>query len=294
MAHAASIDIFAPQTYGLYESGDLIGTVDPTLLVFAKKNNIKVMPLVTNDGFAHGPFAEILTNPQKQQAAISAMVSEALKYGYWGWQIDFEQMGIAYRDSFTAFVRHTAAAMHQNGLTLSVAVFAQHSENPADYTNGLWSGAVGVYDYLALAPSVDFLSIMSYDDPVSLGPPATWAWYKKVLAFTLTKVPPEKISMGIPLYYWLWNDVTGEKIEAGGNEGIQNVFNKRYVTVRWSAKHHMPYLEYWKKGFPYTLWYENGRSVAEKIALIKKNKLYGFSAWALGLERPNVWDAVEE
>ena len=294
LAHAKSIDIFAPQTYGLYDTGELKGSVDPVLLDFAKKNNIKTMPLAINYGFSSDGYHPLLDDPKKQNAAIAALVVEAKHYGYSGWQLDFEQMDAADRDAFSAFVKKVYAAMQENGLMLSVAVFAKTSDNPADYPNDLWRKTIGVYDYGTLAANADFISIMSYDDPFSLGPPAGWLWYKKVLAYSMSKIPAEKISLGIPLYYWLWNDVTGEKIEAGGNEGIQNAFNKRAAVAHYSAKHHVPYLTFYKKGMEYVLWYENVQSVAEKIALIKKNKLHGFSAWALGLERPNVWSAVEQ
>ncbi len=292
LEHIKSIDIFAPQTYGLYDTGELVGSVDPALLAAAQKNGVRVMPLVTNDGFSRGAYQALLSDPGKQDAAIAALIAEAQRNGYWGWQIDFEQMDASYRAAFSAFVAKTAEALHARGLTLSVAVFAQHSENPADYTNNLWQNGVGVYDYAALGTSADFVSVMSYDDPLSAGPPAEWAWYKSVLEFSLKKIPAEKISFGIPLYYWLWNDTTGERIEAGGNAGIQHVFNTRRPFVRWSVKHHVPYLEYWKKGQNYTLWYENSDSIAYKLALIKKYRMYGFSAWALGLERPNVWYSV--
>ncbi len=292
LENAKSIDIFAPQTYGLYDTGELKGSVDPVLLDFAKKNNIKTMPLAINYGFSSDGYHPLLDDPEKQRAAITALVVEAKHYGYSGWQLDFEQMEAADRDAFSAFVKKVHAAMQENGLMLSVAVFAKISDNPADYPNGLWQKAIGVYDYSALAANADFVSIMSYDDPFSLGPPAGWLWYKKVLAYSMSKIPADKISLGIPLYYWLWNDVTGERIEAGGNAGIQNAFNKRVVAVHYSMKHRVPYLTFYKKGMEYVLWYENAQSVAEKIALIKKNKLHGFSAWALGLERPNVWSAV--
>ena len=47
-SHPSSIDIFAPQTYKVDENGFLAGSVEPDLLIFAKKNKIKVMPLAIN------------------------------------------------------------------------------------------------------------------------------------------------------------------------------------------------------------------------------------------------------
>jgi spore germination protein YaaH len=68
--------------------------------------------------------------------------------------------------------------LQKNNLKLSVAVIAQVSENPDDYPNNLWQRIIGVYDYSRLSFSSDFISIMSYDDPNSIGPVAGYAWLR--------------------------------------------------------------------------------------------------------------------
>jgi spore germination protein YaaH len=170
LAHPSSIDVFAPQVYAFADDGTLTGTLDPDLIAFAKKNKIKIMPLVTNDDFSPAITKAILTDPTKEATAISALIAEAKDRGYWGWHIDFEQMPAEDKDAFSAFVAKAAAALHASGLTLSVAVIAKVSDNPADYKGALWENLIGAYDYSALAASADFISVMAYDDPASTGP----------------------------------------------------------------------------------------------------------------------------
>ena len=55
------------------------------------------------------------------------------------------------------------AGLSHLGLVSSVAVVAQVSENPSDYKAGLWDKVIGAYDYQALGASVDFVSLMSYE-----------------------------------------------------------------------------------------------------------------------------------
>ncbi len=293
-AHPDSIDVLAPQAYSFNASGKLSGTIKPDILEFAKKQNIKIMPLVTNGNFSKTISHSILDDAAKQDAAISALVNEAKINGYWGWQFDFEQIDVSYRDKFSAFVKKTADKLRENNFILSVAVIAQTSENPSDYPNDIWQKIAGVFDYKSLGASADFISIMSYDDPGSIGPVARYSWLKQVLDYSITQIPASKISMGIPLYYWHWNNTTGARIGIGGRQGIYNIFSKHKVSTNYDTKLEAAFLTYWSRAKQYILWYENAKSVAKKIELVNQYKLHGFSAWALGLELPSVFSAMKK
>ncbi len=284
--------MIAPQSYALDSTGNLNGNVDAKVLAFAKNHKIKVMPLVTNGKFSEAEYKAILNDTSIQDKAINVLVTEAKNFGYLGWQIDFEEMDFSYRDKFSAFVKKAYNIMKQNNLIFSVAVIAKISDNPVDYPNDLWQKTIGVYDYETLSANSDFISLMSYDDPNSIGPVVEYSWLQRVLSYSLKFIPADKLSLGIPLYYWHWNDTTGEKIGAGGREGIYNAFSKHYVTAHYSTKEEAPYLSYWSHANKYIIWYENARSVKKKISLIKKFKLHGFSAWALGLELPSIYGSI--
>ena len=283
-----SIDVLAPQSYSFDGEGVLSGKVNPFVLSLAKIRDIKVMPLVTNKAFNQDHAHDFLDDSLMQRRAIDALVAEAKKFGFWGWQIDFEQMDASYRDKFSAFIKNLGDTFKKNNLVASVAVISQVSENPNDYPKNLWQKLIGVYDYSAIASSTDFISLMSYDDPNSQGPVAGYSWLNKTLEHTLSLVPPQKISLGIPLYYWVWNDTTGKLVDIGGYEGIIKAYKKHYITEHYSTAEQAPYLSWRGYGSDYKLWYENVASMKKKIELVKKNKLNGFSAWALGLEVPSI------
>ncbi len=283
-----AIDVLAPQSYTFKEDGTLVGDMSAYVLGYAKNKGIKIMPLVTNPNFSKNGVHSFLDDRLQQEKAIEGLVKEAKDRGYWGWQIDFEQMDFSYRDKFSKFVERFGDAMKENGLISSVAVVSQFSQNPSDYVKTLWQDLIGVYDYPTLASHIDFLSIMSYDDPDSEGPIARYSWLKKVLDYTLTQVPKEKISMGLALYYWLWNDATGKIVEIGGNGGVQEALKKHSMISGWNTAEQAPYFKYTSKKKHYTLWYESGKSIQIKLDLMKKYGLAGFSAWAIGLEVPSV------
>ena len=292
LAHPSSIDILAPQAYHFDINGILVGSVSPLVLAFTQKNNIKVMPVVTNGNFDAPSFTSILNDPTRQAAAIAMLVNEAKLYHYWGWQIDFEQMDVSYKDAYSTFIANTEAAFKQNNLELSVAVVGKTSDTPSDYPKNLWTNLIGVYDYTALASSSDFISIMSYDDPLSKGPVAPYPWFQSVLAYSLAHIPAQKISLGIPLYYWEWNSTTGKLVEVGGAAGIQHALLRPGATIGYDPLQHAEFLNYTAFGNIYTIWYENKQSIADMVSLVTQNNLQGFSAWALGLESPDVFNTL--
>ena len=108
----------------------------------------------------------------------------------------------------------------------------------------------------------------------------------------MTLVPKEKLSLGVPFYYWKRDDETQKIVGIGGYDGIKNVLKQPKVVAGYSIQEQAPFLRYSIKGKKYTLWYENGRSVKKKIELVKSYGLHGFSAWALGLEVPSVYKSL--
>lgn len=287
-----SIDVLAPQSYAINGEGKLESEINRDIVNFALLHGVKVMPLVTNKGFSQAAIKATLDDHNKQDEIISDLIAEARKQGYYGWQIDFEQMDETYRDKFTSFISKFGKAMKGAGLVSSVAVIAKISDNPADYKKDLWQKLIGVYDYSALSSSTDFVSVMSYDDPESKGPVARYSWLVKVIEYTKSRIPAEKISLGIPLYYWKWDDRTQKLVGIGGSEGIETAKQKYRVAIGYSATEKAPYMRYVQNKRNYTLWFENAESIGEKLKLISRYNLLGFSAWALGLEVPIVHQAI--
>lgn len=292
-AHPESIDILAPQSYSIDGEGNLSGEIAQEVLDFAVQKGIKVMPLVVNKSFGQMSLNIILNDLTKQDAVMIELVKEAKLKGYYGFQIDFEQMNISYKDKFSAFIKKFHDAMSENGLIASVAVISKISDIPSDYKNELWNNLIGVYDYAFLGANTDFVSIMSYDDPGSKGPIARDAWLKKVIAYSMLHIPKEKISLGVALYYWVWDNSREKIVGIGGYKHMAELMKKRKMTYGYSPLDKVPYLSYFLNNKHHTMWYENGRSLSEKISTIKKLGLHGFSAWALGQEVPSIHSSLK-
>ncbi|MDE2188397.1 MAG: hypothetical protein KGJ35_01560 [Patescibacteria group bacterium] len=294
VAHVNKIDIIAPQTYEINYNLNASGTVPTDLYIAAQSAKIKIMPLLTNKDFSQPLIHQFLASSTAESKLISFLASEATAKGYIGWQLDIEHIPAADRDLFSAFVESAATALHAHGQILSVAVVSQipgaSSTDPkSDYYKN-WSGA---YDYTKLGKTADFLSLMTYDDPNSAGPSAPISFVRDALDYATSQVPPAKISLGIPLFYWGWSTTPRKHLTYGGTyDMLQNRRVNYPSLLGYNQTYAAPFLIYSIAKKIYIIWYENSASFAAKAVLIQTEHLRGFSAWVLGTENPEIWSTI--
>jgi spore germination protein YaaH len=322
--HADKIDVLGPQTYFLKKDGVVVGGVKQDVLEKAKAENIKVMPLLANiiilkngkEYFDMSLINDLLSNTANWKKVADHLRTEGKKNGYYGWQLDLEHIDVKDKELFMQFVTYLKGELAKDNLKLSAAIVSKISDNPEDYKSNYWQEWAGAYDYARLGDVLDFVSVMAYDQPQSPGPVATTAWSQKVMDYTLTKIPKEKISFGIPTYSWAYrsNDLKNKKshfrmVDYGLVKTWSDQYEKQKV-IRLSAEgYKQAYKKYWTTGvgsssvyggqtwvsynynnINYTIWAENSTSFKNKLASIKAHNLRGYSAWVLGDEDPKVWE----
>ncbi len=98
-------------------------------------------------------------------------------------------------------------------------------------------------------------------------------------------IPKEKLSLGIPFYYWKWDDARQKIVDIGGFDAIaRSMYLYKNPIIGFDEVEQTPFLKYARDGKNYTIWFENATSIATRLELIRTYDLHGFSAWALGLE----------
>ena len=295
--HASDIDIIAPQTYEVTPGLVASGTVPYDLVQAAKNSHVKIMPLIANHNFSQIVIHDLLASSTAENSRVSFLISEAQTKGYIGWQFDFEHLRASDRSAFSDLVDRAATALHSHGYILSVAVVARaqgsKSSDPSSDFYKNWSGA---YDYARLGSSTDFLSLMSYDDPDSTGASAPIPFVKKSLLNILDYVPPSKISLGIPLYYWGWNTASPPvRVNSSGTYAAAMERAADYPSFTgFNATVGASWIIYRLGQKIYLIWFENAKSFSLKTYLIDTYHLRGFSAWVLGSEDPAIWQLLEK
>ena len=288
--NAKYIDIIAPQSYTLNYDLDVVGSVPDEIKNIAKDNKVKVMPLIVNANFNQALIHKLLISSTTiQKRIIDYLVTEAIKNNYVGWQFDFEHIYYTDRDSYSTFIETTSKAFKDNGLSLSIAAVSRSNDIVTDHYKN-WEGA---FDYERISKSVDFISIMTYDDPNSNGPVASMPFVVGVYEYLKDKIPPQKLSLGVPFYYWGWSVSPSIKVRPNGTyERLAWLRQTYHVVEGFSDVYKIPFLKYSIGKKQYVVWHEDAKSLAFKLNLVKENNLRGISAWKLGMENPSVWTAL--
>lgn len=297
--YISRINVFAPQVYKVSQDGTLTGKIsDKVTTLLAKHPQVKVMPLVFQEGFDSDVMHALLASPSTQEKVIAALIAEAKVKGYWGWQFDFEHMYADDRNWYASFVEDTAKAFKKEGLKLSVAVIARTSENPKDLPEGSWDYWAGVFDYKRIGAAADFVTLMAYDQPASPGPVASLPWVKQVLAYMEKSIPKSKISLGIPTYGRLWDVDANKPVRSAGHDKIIELeVNNEFTAKGYDTKLQTAWITYSegegaaKKN--YKIWYEDIRSFKPKYNLAKTRGLRGVSVWVIGMEDERIWSNLK-
>jgi len=288
------IDILAPQAHTIIfdnNSAKIVGKFGPKLKEAISSHNVRVMPLITNANFSQSLMHKLLASDNEQNRVIAGLIYLAKREKYAGWQFDFENISYKDRDLFTAFVQKTYPLFKKNNLILSVAVISRTS----DYANtNAFKNWGGVYDYEKIANSSDFISLMAYDDPNSLGPVASVDFINKALDYVKDKIPAKKLSLGVPLYYWKWNADTDKKLGAGLYKNVLAIMSNFKYSLDFDESLGVSCLTYSYDKKNYEIWFEDKNSLSAKLNIIKDNNLRGFSAWLLGGEDPGIWTILSK
>jgi len=286
------IDILAPQMYTVVfsnNSAKITGGFGPKLKKAIKDHKLKVMPLVANSNFSQSLMHKLLLSDYEQNRVIAGLIYLAKRDKYIGWQFDFENINYQDGDLYSAFVEKASKSFKKNNLVLSVAAIARSVDYEDTNAFKNWGG---VYDYKRLSESADFISLMAYDDPNSLGPVASINFVNKKLNYVKDKIPPEKLSLGVPLYYWKWNADTKKRVGSGFFNNVLAIASNYLHTISFDESLGVSSLSYSYNNKNYRVWFEDKKSFEVKLNIIKENNLRGFSAWLLGGEDPEIWNSL--
>lgn len=302
------ISIIAPSAYQADADGVVWGDVDPRVIRLGREHDVPIMPLILNPGFDQAMLHELLLDAEARRRAIQSMVELCRRHDFLGIQFDFENIHLTDRDAYTRFFREAAEALHGAGFQITAAVVHRPDElpGPTRYHKWLFKNWRAGYDLAAMAEAADFLSVMTYAQHTRRMPPGPQAgipWVKKVIEYFLQYMPPEKLSLGIPLSSQHWYTSQEDRIKPEmARSYSEQVSHARAVALIqrngtepiWSEEHKVPYAFYARAGSFEWIFMEDARSFAAKLDVIETYDLRGFSAWVLGPEDPAIWTVLRE
>ncbi len=287
-----SLDSVSPSYFNLQSDGILKSTVDANFVDQMHQMNIRVVPFLSNN-WDREIGRKALSN---RDSLVKEIVDEVNQYHLDGINIDIEHLTEADRDNYTDFVKLLREQLPEEK-ELSVAVAA----NPHAVTTG-WPAS---YDYEKLGMYSDYLMLMTYDESYygsTPGPVSSIDYAEKSIQYALTKVPANKIVLGIPFYgrYWQVGYKGGNGIPLTNVNDLINTYGgKVYFDDKSKSPYAYIYIPYGhyvyvhgKRLYPgrYVIWYENDQSIKMKLNLVQKYNLLGTGSWSLNEAPEEIWD----
>ncbi len=273
-------------SYGFTTEGTLIPpALDDTFMITLAKN-YGVAPILTltpfgPDGqFSNYLITRVINNEEAKAQLISSLVSEVTEREFEGVDIDFEYILSDDRIAFAQFVSEVRTAINELGYPVSVALAPKTSDTQVGL---LYEGK----DYALLGEAADYVLLMTYEWGYTHGPAMAVAPLNKVrevVEYALTKIPAEKINLGIPNYGYDWTlpyvKGTSKARTIGNIEAVQLAISQG-VSIQFDEVAQSPFFTYVQNGLTHEVWFEDARSIYGKFGLVQEYSLRGMSYWQI-------------
>jgi hypothetical protein len=277
-----------------------------------RRAGLQVIPTMT-DGTDKLVLSEYLSNATTRTTLVKTIVELVMKNNFDGIDLDYE--GFAFVDGnstwsktaprWVAFVKELSVALRANKKLLSVST--PYLYNPNEAQKGYF-----VYAWAEIATSIDRLRIMTYDYSVAKpGPMGPLSWTEKTIQYAISVMPASKVYMGLPGYGRDWITSVNGKCPTSAPPGLIGgakaaTFKMNYAAAKAAIDGAIPIYneKYGEATYNYsqsynglsasgastactvnrTVWYQNARSFADRMALVAKYRLGGAAMWTLGME----------
>lgn len=228
----------------------------------------------------------ILSSTTVRAKLIDGLVQEVLANGIDGINIDLEQISMDCGEHYIEFIRELSIPCRENGIVLSVDNYV-----PTGYTDHYNRKEQGVV--------ADYVIIMGYDEHYAGSPEAgsvaSIDFVEAGIEQTVAQVPANKVINAVPFYTRIW-EVSNDSIssQAVGMAVAEEYAATHNMEVEWDGTTCQDYGEYQKGDTLYQVWLENERSIETKLNVMENYGIGGVAGWRLGLEKPEIWDTIEE
>lgn len=279
-----------------------------------RRAGLQVIPTMT-DGTGKLELSNYLANPTTRSTIVKTIVDLVLTNNFDGIDLDYE--GFAFVDGnstwtktaprWVALVKELSVALRSHNKLLSIST--PYVYDPKEKQKGYF-----VYAWADVASSIDRLRIMTYDYSVAKpGPIGPLSWTEKTVKYAVSIMSPSKVYIGLPGYGRDWITSVNGKCPVSAPPGLKGgakaaVFKMNYANAKAVIDKATPVFDekFSEATYSYTqtynglsatgastecrvnrtVWYQNARSYAERMALVAKYRLGGASLWTLAMEDP--------
>jgi spore germination protein len=269
-----------------------------TLIDIGHRHNIRMMPIVHNLLYRPGGtrlakdlVKRMVATRESRRTFIQNVINLIERYGFDGANIDIEDVNMEDSERLSAFYTELGAAMKSKGHYLSASVPARISDRPINPFSD-------PFNYSVIGKAVDEFIVMLYNEygwPGSPpGPAVSGPWETRVVNYTKSKMPADKIIAALSVFGFDFNRTTGRNTYVTYQMAMD--LAKRYNRqVRYDERQMAATFSYTaENGDRHEVWFENRRSIDDKTKMAYNLGIKGVALWRLGMEDPDIWTGLRE
>ncbi|MCM1133966.1 MAG: glycosyl hydrolase family 18 protein [Clostridium sp.] len=290
LPYLTTLSVFS---YGFTTEGELIPpTLDDSFMIHSTLSAgvnpvLTLTPFGPDGNFNNHLITTVVNSEEAKSNLFSRLLATLQEKGFQGLDIDFEYILPEDRIPFANFVADAKSFLGPYGYHVSVALAPKTSDGQAGL---LYEGK----DYGLLGAAADSVLLMTYEWGYTYGPPMAVAPVNKVrqvVDYAVTRIPPEKIDLGIPNYGYDWTlpyvQGSSRARTIGNLEAVQIAIDNS-ATIQFDETAMSPFFQYEKDGQLHEVWFEDVRSYKEKFSLLPEYSLRGMGYWQImRFFRPN-------
>lgn len=273
-------------SYGFSEDGELIPPAADDQWMIEEALSFQTIPTLTltplgADGrFNNQLITKLLSDEAAKKNIIRNLIRVILQKRYRGLNLDFEYILPEDRVAYAAFVKQVTDTLNLFEVHVSVALAPKYSDQQSGV---LYEGM----DYALLGAAANSVFLMTYEWGYTYGEPMAVApvnQVRRVAEYALTRIPAEKIVLGVPNYGYDWPlpfQAGTTRAKTLGNIEAVSLAGQYGAEIQFDEQAQSPWFRYWQYGIQHEVWFQDVRSYRATFELSKELGLRGVGYWTI-------------
>lgn len=273
-------------SYGFSEDGELIPPAADDQWIIEEALSFQTIPTLTltplgADGrFNNQLITKLLSDEAAKKNIIRNLIRVILQKRYRGLNLDFEYILPEDRVAYAAFVKQVTDTLNLFEVHVSVALAPKYSDQQSGV---LYEGM----DYALLGAAANSVFLMTYEWGYTYGEPMAVApvnQVRRVAEYALTRIPAEKVVLGVPNYGYDWPlpfQAGTTRAKTLGNIEAVSLAGQYGAEIQFDEQAQSPWFRYWQYGIQHEVWFQDVRSYRATFELAKELGLRGVGYWTI-------------